>query len=170
MFEIGELVIYGGEGVCRVERIGTAQIAGADKGRMYYTLVPLYRSGQVLTPVDTKVLMRPVMTREQAEELLAVLPELEPERIAAVGVRAAKDFYHSLIMSYDCRRLAALIKAVSRKRAAALAHGKKASQLDERYLKRAEDELYGELGAVLELERDAVAAHIRRSYPAWPEG
>lgn len=170
MFGIGELVVYGGEGVCRVERIGAAEIAGADKGRMYYTLLPLYRSGQVLTPVDTGVLMRPVMTREQAEELIAALPELPPEGAPAGSTRAAKDFYHSLVMSYDCRRLAALIKAASQKRTAALAHGKKVSQLDERYLKRAEDELYGELGAALGLDRSAVAGYIRARYPAWPEG
>ena len=170
MFEIGELVIYGGEGVCRVERIGTAQIAGADKGRMYYTLVPLYRSGQVLTPVDTGVLIRPVMSREEAEELIAALPELAPEEIPGGGTRAAKEHYHTVVMSYDCRRLAGLIKALCRRRAAALRRGRKVSQMDERYLRRAEDAFYGELAAVLSLEREAVADRIREVCPAWQEG
>lgn len=80
MFQIGELVVYGGEGVCRVESIGVPAIAGMDKQRQYYTLQPLYRSGQVLTPVDTKVLMRPIMTAEAALAFIAALPDLPPRR------------------------------------------------------------------------------------------
>ena len=38
-----------------------------------------------------------------------------------------------------------MIHGICRKRAWALRHGKKVSQMDERYLKRAEDQLYGEL-------------------------
>ena len=169
MFVIGQLVMYGGEGVCRVEGIGVPAIPGVDKAKQYYTLSPLARSGQVMTPVDTKILIRPVMSREEAEELIGGLSALEPEKMPSGGIRAARDYYHQLVMSYDCRRLAAMIKAVSRKRARALRSGKKVSQMDERYLKRAEDELYGELSAALGLERDAVPDHIRRSCPGWPE-
>ena len=63
MFAQGDLVVYGGEGVCRVEGVGTPAATGIDKTKMYYTLAPLYRTGQVMTPVDTGVLMRPVMTK-----------------------------------------------------------------------------------------------------------
>ena len=59
MYAAGELVVYGGEGVCRVEGVGAPSLPGMDKTRLYYTLSPLYRSGQVMTPVDTQVLMRP---------------------------------------------------------------------------------------------------------------
>jgi len=73
MFTAGELVVYGGEGVCRVEKIGPSAIPGADKTKLYYTLLPLYRTGQVLTPVDTRVLMRPVLSREEAQLLVEQL-------------------------------------------------------------------------------------------------
>ena len=53
MFAQGDLVVYGGEGVCRVEGVGTPATTGIDKTKMYYTLAPLYRTGQVMTPVDT---------------------------------------------------------------------------------------------------------------------
>ena len=76
MFATGELVVYGGEGVCRVEHIGPSSVPGADKTKQYYTLLPLYRTGQVLTPVDTKVLMRPALTRQQAQALVEGLAEL----------------------------------------------------------------------------------------------
>ena len=71
--------------------------------------------------------------------------------------------------SYDCGRMAAMIKHVCHRRHWALQHGRKVSQLDERYLRRAEDQLYGELAAALGIDRQEVCAYIRRDSPAWPE-
>ena len=62
MFTEGQLVIYGGEGVCRIAAVGPSSLSGTDKTKLYYTLTPLTRSGTVLTPVDTKVLMRPILS------------------------------------------------------------------------------------------------------------
>ena len=50
MFAAGDLVVYGGEGVCRVEGIGPSGMSYDDGDRLYYHLTPLYRSGMVLTP------------------------------------------------------------------------------------------------------------------------
>lgn len=169
MFSIGDLVVYGGEGVCRVEGVGPAAIPGADKEKLYYHLAPLGRSGQVLTPVDTRVLIRTVMSAGEARSLVAQLPELEPEDPPSPGMRAAKEHYHAVVMSYDCERMARLIKAVYRKRRRAIDHGKKVSQLDERYLKRAEEQFYGELSAALGMERKALEDYIRSVCPDWPE-
>ena len=145
MYAAGELVVYGGEGVCRVEGVGAPSLPGMDKTRLYYTLSPLYRSGQVMTPVDT-----------QAE-----LDQLPEEQAESHSMRAIKDLYHQVLTSYDCRRLAGLIKGVCRRRSWAVHHGRKISQMDERYLKRAEDALYGELGAVLGLPREEVVRRPR---------
>ena len=68
------MIVYGNEGVCRVEEIGTPKISGVDKHREYYTLAPIYREGKVFTPVDSKVFMRPVITREEALALIDRIP------------------------------------------------------------------------------------------------
>ena len=169
MFAAGDLVVYGGEGVCRVESVGTPDTSGYDKTKTYYTLTPLYRSGQVMTPVDTCVLMRPVMTAQEAADFLAALPALEAEEPQGHSQRDAREHYQAVVTSYDCRRMAAMIKYASRRRRWAQKHGRKVSQLDERYLRRAEDQLYGELAAVLGIERQDVCAYIRKDYPTWPE-
>ena len=169
MFTAGDLVVYGGEGVCRVDSVGTPDTSGYDKTKTYYTLSPLYRSGQVMTPVDTRVLMRPVMTADEAAAFLAALPELPAEEPAGTSQRAIKDHYHEVVTSYDCGRMAAMIKHVCCRRHWAAQHGRKVSQLDERYLRRAEDQLYGELAAALGIDRQEVCARIRQDYPAWPE-
>ena len=79
MYEIGQLIVYGNEGVCRVEEIGTPKISGVDKHRDYYTLAPIYREGKVFTPVDSKVFMRPVISREEALALIDRIPEMTAE-------------------------------------------------------------------------------------------
>ena len=110
MFAAGEMVVYGGEGVCRVEGVGTPSLPGMDKTRLYYTLAPLYRSGQVMTPVDTRVLMRPLLTGQEVQELIAQLDQLPEEQAESHNTRAIKDLYHQVVASYDCKRLAGLIK------------------------------------------------------------
>lgn len=169
MFAIGSLVVYGGEGVCRVEHIGPSAISCADRQRDYYTLTPLYHTGQVITPVDTRVLMRPIMTQQEAEDFLLTLATLPAEELGTLGQRAAREHYQEVVTSYDCCRMAAFIKALYGKRALALQSGKKVSQLDERYGKRAEEHLYGELAAALCIERNEVCSRIRLHCPTWPE-
>ena len=69
MFSIGEYVVYGVEGVCRVEEAGKLKVAGLDKNRAYYRLRPYYHDGTIYTPVDGKAVMRPVLTREELERV-----------------------------------------------------------------------------------------------------
>ena len=51
MFALKEYVIYGNNGVCKVESIGPVNMPGVEKTKIYYTLVPLYANGsKVYTP------------------------------------------------------------------------------------------------------------------------
>ena len=76
MFQAGDLVVYGTTGVCRVESIDQPNMTGADRNKKYYRLKPFYQDGVIYTPVDnTKVSIRPVITREEAEELVKVVCE-----------------------------------------------------------------------------------------------
>ena len=80
MFAAGDLVVYGGEGVCRVESIGPSGLAYDGGDKVYYHLSPLYRGGTVMTPVDTAVLMRPIISRDCALKLIAALPVLPEQK------------------------------------------------------------------------------------------
>lgn len=120
----------------------------------------------MLTPVDTKVLMRPILTRQEAEDLIAQLPQLPPEEPESRSMRLLKEFYQQIVTSYDCRRMAGLIRSAVRRRKHALRTGRKVSQMDERYLRRAEIALYGELAAALDLPEEEVLPYIRRTCPS----
>lgn len=162
MYEIGQLIVYGNEGVCRVEEIGTPKISGVDKHRDYYTLAPIYREGKVFTPVDSKVFMRPVITREEALALIDRIPQMTAEVYENSNLRFLNEHYQQCIQNYTCADLLQLIKDVRAKRRQMTERGKKLGLVDERYMKRAEEMLHGELAVAL--NHDA-RARCRSSLP-----
>ena len=141
MYEIGQLIVYGNEGVCRVEEIGTPKISGVDKHRDYYTLAPIYREGKVFTPVDSKVFMR-------------------PEVYENANLRFLNEHYQHCLQNYTCADLLQLIKDVRAKRCRMIERGKKLGLVDERYMKRAEEMLHGELAVALGMTREQVPQFI----------
>ena len=116
MYEIGQLIVYGNEGVCRVEEIGTPKISGVDKHREYYTLAPIYREGKVFTPVDSKVFMRPVITREEALALIDRIPQMTAQVYENSNLRFLNEHYQQCIQDYTCADLLQLIKDVHARR------------------------------------------------------
>ena len=161
MYQAGDMIVYGNEGVCRVVSVGTPQIAGADREKQYYTLEPQYCDGLIFVPVDTPVHTRPVMTREEAECLIDELPGLEVVQMNQhQNVRLLSEHYKELIRSCDRYDVARIIREVRAKRLACQTRGGKISQVDERYMKRAEDLLYGELSISLGIPKDQVCDYI----------
>ena len=113
MFSVGEYIVYGVEGVCRVEEAGKLKVAGLDKNRAYYRLRPYYHDGTIYTPVDGKAVMRPVLTREELERLLPRLPELEPLGDVPPDSRAAGEYYRAILSGHDCVALLRLCNGIN---------------------------------------------------------
>ena len=167
LYQAGDMIVYGNEGVCRVVSVGTPQIAGVDRERQYYTLEPQYCDGLIFAPVDTPVHTRPVMSREEAESLIDSLPEIEAEPAhERMNVRLLNEHYRELIRTCDRHDIAKIIKEVRAKRIASQTRGGKISQVDEKYMKRAEDLLYGEMSISLGIPRDEVCDYITRRIEA----
>ena len=114
MYEAGALIVYGGVGICRVEDVGKLAhpIPGQDKNRPYYTLSPLREGGVVYTPVDTTVFMRPVMSRQEAEQLLENLPQVSELELDSVDYRQLADNYRAVLHTYRMEDLLRLLKTV----------------------------------------------------------
>lgn len=163
MYQVGAMVIYGGEGVCRVEAVGPLAMRGVRDSRLYYTLAPLYREGKIYTPVDTSVFMRPVLSREEAEELVRTMPDIEAAHCTERNPRVLGTFYQDLIRSRSCVGMVQIIKTAHRKTQARRAQGSKPGQVDEKYLRRAEELLYGELAVALDIPREQVSSYITRT-------
>lgn len=160
MYQIGQMIIYGGEGVCRVEAVGPLEMRGVQKDVDYYTLAPLYRTGTIFTPVDTNVFTRPVMTREEAEHLIARIPEIPAEVYENSNPRLLTEHYQVYLKSYDCTELVRLIRAIYAKKQNAAGKGRHLGQVDERSMKRAKEMLHGELAVALDIPVDEVERSI----------
>ena len=93
--------------------------------------------------------MRPVVERDEAERLVESIPTLQVEIFNERNLKKLTDFYKTAMQSYECSDLARLIKSIKMKRSDAIKNGRKLGAIDERYLKRAEDMLYGELAVAL---------------------
>ena len=74
MYKVDDLVVYGKNGVCRINGIG--KIAISDSDRLYYTLVPVYKNEEVIyAPVENgKIVMRHIISREEAKALIKRIP------------------------------------------------------------------------------------------------
>ena len=163
MFSIGEKVMYGGTGVCVVEEITSLKLSGMERAKDYYVLKPLYQSGTIHTPVDnTKVPIRPVLTRTEAEELVDSIPGVAAEICTEKNLSALRNFYQQQMSSYACLDLVRMTKSIYAKKKDAESRQKKIGMTDEKYLRRAEDLLYGELAVALDISRDKVSDYIRR--------
>lgn len=160
MFNIGEYIVYGMNGVCRVEEIGPMNLSGVDSDKLYYTLLPLYTKGsKVYTPVDNhKVIMRPVVTKTEACNLIDEMKDVELIEVADDKHRELA--YKEALKTCECREWIRIINTVLKRKEERLAQGKKMSACDERYLKQAQDNLYGELALSLEMEKSEVEDYL----------
>ncbi|MBP3508876.1 CarD family transcriptional regulator [Oscillibacter sp.] len=163
MFQPGELLVYGTTGVCRVEEITTPDITRADRGRRYYLLKPLYQDGVIYAPVDSdKVPIRPVISREEAEALIDLIPSIRAEACRAPTLQVLAQHYQSAVRSHDCKELLELMMSIYAKQRQAEAQKRRLGMVDERYMKQAERLLYGELSTALNIPYEDVQPYIAR--------
>ena len=125
--------------------------------RQYYTLTPVTGTETIYIPVDSPVFMRPVISREQAETLVRDIPNIEVDHFTSHSMRLSSEHYQEVLQSHDCGDLVQLIKTVYAK---SRRSGRRLSQVDQRYRKRAEELLHGELSVALGIPFHEVPAYI----------
>ena len=135
MYLVGEYIVYGTSGVCKVEAVGSMQMSGVNKDKLYYTLAPLY----------SKELIEQIQTIE----LLWVADEKKRE-----------DIYKTALRTCDCREWIKIIKTLYLRKISRIAEGKKVTVSDGKYLHMAEERLYEELALALDMDKDEVVEYI----------
>lgn len=161
MFEKGEYVVYGSKGVCWIQDITNIDIPGADQKRLYYIMHPVQNSEQtVYLPTDsTKAIIRRVMTREEANQLIQEIPSIEDLEVPNEKQREAS--YRQALHGCSGRAWVSILKTLNKRKEERLAAGKKVTALDERYLRVTEQELYGELSVALGIEKENMHDYIQ---------
>lgn len=160
MYSVGDMVVYGRMGVCRVDDIGTPHLSAADVDRSYYTLSPIYKDGRIYVPVDTCGFMRPVISRDEALSLIERMPDIEGAIFESRQVSAVREHYQTLLVSDDWTDVIQVIKSIYAKRQALAEIGKCLGQVEAQYMKRAEEMLYEEFAVALGIPKNDVQAYI----------
>ena len=162
MAEIGEIVLYGAEGVCRVSEISRIKVG--HKREEYYVLHPIHREGAtVFVPLNNAALlakMRPLLTKTEIEALMEQVAGEEPLWIEDATERKAE--YQRILQGMERLELLRMIRGMYLRRELLRHRGKYLRASDEQMLRDAEKILHDELALVLEIERREVPEYIRR--------
>lgn len=156
MYAVGDKIIYGENGVCQIEQIAPLAMSGAPKDKLYYYLRPLVGSGTYFTPIDSGAYMRPVISRQEAEELIASIPAIEPAICNDNRFNHVDAFYKELFKLHTCEALVAIVKGLHHR----MTERKTKSSRAEATMKRAKDILHGELSVALDMDIKEVEAYI----------
>ena len=160
MFKKGDLIIYGNIGICRVDDISTREFSGADEGKLFYSLKPLFQDCDISTPVDNNVFMRPVISRQEAEKLIDMIPSIEPEPYYTRVIRELTDHYEQYMSTHDCKDLIELVMSIYEKKQQIESSNRKFGEVDKNFLNRAESLLHEEFSVALGIPKEKVQNYI----------
>ncbi len=160
MFSVGETVIYGAQGVCKIKDISCMQF-GNEK-REYYILNPIYEEkATIYVPADNEKLlshMRSIITADDIDKLIKSASKDELEWIEDDAKR--KEFCEEVIKKGNRKELMLLIEMLYLHWEELKTQKKHFHIADERYLKEAEKLLHDEFAYVLGITRDEVPEYI----------
>ena len=161
MYELGQLMVYGIHGVCR---IADRQIRVVDRKKVeYLVLEPIGQVGtSYLVPMgnpNALAKLRPVMLPAELEALLTSKQIRQNNWIPEENAR--KQYYRTLMSGSDLEALLQMICTLEQHKQEQIAAGKKFHQCDENFLRDAQRLIEGEFSVVLGLQPAEVGAYIQ---------
>lgn len=161
MYQKGDFVVYGANGVCEVGEVTKLNLDHIPEDREYYVLYPRNHGGKIYLPVDkVNSKIRSIITREEAEKLIKKMPEIEP--VVVKNEKLLDETYKKSIQCYDCMEWVCLIKCIYLRRQTRLSEGRKVTATDEKYMYLAEELLYWELATALAIPKEQVLEYIKK--------
>lgn len=145
MYQINDHIMYGYEGVCRVQFVGHPNVPGLSREREYYLLESVRRGTQVYTPVDTKMAMRPVISEAELNDALALLSSRSITDELPTDTKSSADYYRAILQKLSFLQTLLLYKALLHRQKRQMAIRKTLSTTDQRFMKQAEDLLSSEI-------------------------
>ncbi|WP_343208596.1 CarD family transcriptional regulator [Anaerolentibacter hominis] len=159
MYKINDVVVYENNGVYRIRDIGTPDFLNTTD--QYYILQAVCnKEGTLYVKTGSnKLLMRAVIIRETAQQLLDKLPDLEP--LYEENGRLRETQYHEIIKSCKCENCLRMLKGILREEKRRAALGKRLNISDERNLKTVLELLSAELSVALHEPIDEVKDRLK---------
>ncbi len=156
MFAVGETVIYGSTGVCKISEVTENKLTGVL--RKFYVLHPVDTDkNAIYVPVDNEKLvsrMRVVPTKKELKQLLA---EVDVENVEWIENNLERaQIYRDILADGDIKMNIRLLRTLRIRQNTMLQSGRHLSKSDERIYKDCSKLLSSELSIVLNIEHDQV--------------
>ena len=161
MYQVGDWIIYGNTGVCRVAEIKTIDSPWIGDDGLCYVLKPLSQNYTISTPINnTKVFTRPAISKSEAERLVDTIPSIEARAYYSQRVQELAEHYKTYVSTHDCGDLIELTMSLYAKKQHVGEEKGKFGAVDQRFMKQAEDLLFDELSVALGIPREEVPGYI----------
>ncbi len=148
MFNIGDLIIYSGHGICQIDEICDKSILGVTK--KYYVLHPVQDTNLTIsTPVDNNsVLMLAMIDKNEAEEILESFRHPGIEWIEKSSQRP--HIYYDIVNAGNRKEISKIVNTLMRKKHEIEMSGKKFHEYDRKLLTFISNILFAELAISLD--------------------
>ena len=160
MFNINDVIVYGSNGVCKIEGIENKELMGTKK--QYFVLKPIKNNASTyFVPTENNRLlakMKSLLSKEEINELIDSMVKEKANWITNESER--KEKYRNIISDGNRLELIKMIKAIFIEKKEREANGKRLHASDERFFRDAERLLYGEFEYVLNLNEDQLMTYI----------
>ncbi|MDO4458769.1 MAG: CarD family transcriptional regulator [Clostridia bacterium] len=167
MFEKGQVILYGNQGIFKVTGTEIQTFAGIDSE--YYVLEGIFETQRkVYVPMKSPKLiekMKPVLSRDEVENLIDSIPNRE--NIWIDNENRRKEAFREILSSGNRGSLLDLITTLSAHRTICRQNGRKMHQCDERAYKEAEKLVYEEFCYVLDIPQQEIVGYITNRVPAF---
>ena len=160
MYHCNDQVVYANYGVCDVAETETPMSYGPED-RLYYVLVPRReRGGKVYVPMDKEDLMRPVMSREEAVDLVKSIGSIAPDPFRDNNSRTVEDHFKTKLRGSDCRTAIEVVITMRQRIAEQERKKHLPSSMYTRILDQAQRQVASELCAALGIEEPQLQSYI----------
>ena len=153
MYKVDEIIVYKKE-VCKIRKIKEKYLQNKD----YYIMSPLEDPSLVINvTVDNTKDIRSVITKEEAESLIAKIPTIELLNSDSKNIETE---YKQLLNEDNLENLVKIIKTTYLRNYERTKTKKRISEVDQTYFNKAETRLYNELSISLNLPLEEVKEYI----------
>ncbi len=160
MFKMGDVVLYGIQGICKISGIEVKQIGRTALD--YYVLNPVFNESTALfVPVDNEKLtskMQNILTKKEVKQLIEKASEISFLEIRDDATK--RERYREILSSGNREELISLIKTIRLEREERSKINKKLNMSDEQTLYKAERLLFNEFAFVMGIEPQEVQKMI----------
>ena len=162
MYNVGDMVMYGAFGICKVTAIEKRDLTGEEQE--YYILKHINSEKNIFyvpTNNDTALSkMHPICSKAEVDELIS---HMNSEGLIWIDNDIKrKEEYSRIIKDADKHEIIRLIKTLYLRRKELAESGKKLRSTDENYLSLAENMLFEEFAYALDIDKSEVVEYIEK--------